>query len=40
LPPFRLGPHEFYKPLAHDFQDPARVIHYSAEGAVEFRALL
>ena len=31
---------EFYKHLAHDFQEPAKVIHYSAEGAVEFRALL
>jgi molecular chaperone HtpG len=31
---------EFYKHLSHDFQDPARVIHYAAEGAVEFRALL
>jgi molecular chaperone HtpG len=31
---------EFYKHLSRDFQDPARVIHYSAEGAVEFRALL
>jgi molecular chaperone HtpG len=31
---------EFYKQLSHDFQDPAQVIHYSGEGAVEFRALL
>ncbi len=31
---------EFYKHLAHDFQEPAKVIHYAAEGAVEFRALL
>jgi molecular chaperone HtpG len=31
---------EFYKHLSHDFQDPARVIHYAAEGVVEFRALL
>jgi molecular chaperone HtpG len=31
---------QFYKHLSHDFQDPAKVIHYSAEGAVEFRALL
>src|SRR5205807_1150030 len=29
-----------YKHLSHDFQDPARVIHYAAEGAVEFRSLL
>jgi molecular chaperone HtpG len=32
--------HEFYKHLSHDFNDPAKVIHYSAEGAVEFKALL
>jgi molecular chaperone HtpG len=31
---------EFYKHLSHDFQDPARVIHYTAEGVIEFRALL
>jgi molecular chaperone HtpG len=31
---------EFYKHLSHDFQDPAQVIHYTGEGAVEFRALL
>jgi molecular chaperone HtpG len=31
---------EFYKHLSHDFRDPAQVIHYSGEGAVEFRALL
>src|SRR5205807_9069501 len=30
----------FYQHLAHDPQDPAKVIHYSAEGALEFRALL
>jgi len=31
---------EFYKHLSRDFHDPAKVIHYSAEGAIEFRALL
>jgi molecular chaperone HtpG len=31
---------EFYKHLSHDFQDPAKVIHYSAEGKIEFKALL
>jgi molecular chaperone HtpG len=31
---------EFYKHVSHDFQDPAKVIHFSAEGAVEFKALL
>src|SRR5262249_47624459 len=31
---------EFYKHLSHDFQDPAKVIHYSAEGQIEFRSLL
>jgi molecular chaperone HtpG len=31
---------EFYKYLSHDFEAPAETIHYSAEGAVEFRALL
>jgi molecular chaperone HtpG len=31
---------EFYKHLAHDTEDPAKVIHYNAEGAIEFRALL
>lgn len=31
---------EFYKYLAHDYENPAKVVHYSAEGAVEFRALL
>ena len=31
---------EFYKHVAHDFTDPAEVIHYNAEGAIEFKALL
>jgi molecular chaperone HtpG len=32
--------HEFYKYLSHDFANPAKVIHYAAEGALEFKALL
>lgn len=31
---------EFYKHVSHDFSDPARVIHYRAEGTSEFTALL
>jgi molecular chaperone HtpG len=31
---------EFYKHLSHDFQEPAKVIHYKAEGTIEFKALL
>jgi molecular chaperone HtpG len=31
---------EFYKHIAHDFESPGRVIHYSAEGTIEFKALL
>ncbi len=31
---------EFYKHVSHDFTDPARVIHYRAEGTTEFQALL
>ncbi|HSW63130.1 MAG TPA: molecular chaperone HtpG [Dissulfurispiraceae bacterium] len=31
---------EFYKHIAHDFSDPAKVIHYKAEGTTEFTALL
>lgn len=30
---------EFYKSIAHDDAEPARVIHYTAEGANEFRVL-
>ena len=30
----------FYKHIARDFDDPLRTIHYAAEGALEFRALL
>ncbi len=31
---------EFYKHISHDFSDPARVIHYRAEGTTEFSALM
>lgn len=31
---------EFYKHVSHDFMDPAKVIHYKAEGTSEFVALL
>ncbi len=31
---------EFYKHVAHDFADPSKTIHYSAEGTLEFKALL
>jgi len=31
---------EFYKAQFHDYQDPAEVIHYRAEGNIEFNALL
>ena len=31
---------EFYKHVSHDFTDPAKVIHYTVEGAIEFKALL
>ncbi len=31
---------EFYKHVSHDFTDPARTIHYRAEGTKEFSALL
>ncbi len=30
----------FYKHISHDFSDPLHTIHYSAEGAMEFKALL
>jgi molecular chaperone HtpG len=30
----------FYKQISHDFHDPARWIHYTAEGAQEFRVLV
>ncbi|NUM79595.1 molecular chaperone HtpG [bacterium] len=31
---------EFYKHVSHDFTDPAKVIHFKAEGTSEFSALL
>ena len=31
---------EFYHAISHDYADPAKVIHFSAEGATEFKALL
>ncbi len=31
---------EFYKHVSHDFMDPARTIHWKAEGTNEFNALL
>jgi len=31
---------EFYKHISHDFKEPAKVIHYKAEGTSEFSALL
>ena len=31
---------DFYKHVSHDFGDPARVIHFKAEGTSEFSALL
>ncbi|MBW2475868.1 MAG: molecular chaperone HtpG [Deltaproteobacteria bacterium] len=31
---------EFYKHITHDFKEPARTIHYRAEGTTEFSALL
>jgi len=31
---------EFYKHISHDFSDPAKVVHFKAEGTSEFTALL
>jgi len=31
---------EFYKHVSHDFEDPFKTIHFSAEGTSEFKALL
>ncbi|MDD5456390.1 MAG: molecular chaperone HtpG [Candidatus Margulisbacteria bacterium] len=31
---------EFYKHLAHDLNPPLKTIHYSAEGTIEFKALI
>lgn len=31
---------EFYKQLSHDYTEPLKVIHYKAEGTIEFKALL
>jgi molecular chaperone HtpG len=31
---------EFYRHISHDFGDPAKVVHYKAEGTSEFTALL
>ena len=31
---------DFYKHISHDFGDPAKVVHYRAEGTSEFTALL
>jgi molecular chaperone HtpG len=32
--------HEFYRHISHDFTEPAKTIHYRAEGTTEFSALL
>lgn len=31
---------EFYKHVSHDWEDPLKVIHYRAEGRIEYQALL
>lgn len=31
---------DFYKHLTHDFEEPLEIIHYSAEGTSEFKALI
>jgi molecular chaperone HtpG len=31
---------DFYKHLAHDFENPLKVIHFKVEGVIEFRSLL
>jgi molecular chaperone HtpG len=31
---------DFYKHVSHDFTDPAKILHYKAEGASEFTSLL
>ena len=31
---------EFYKHFTHDYDEPAKTIHFSGEGAVEFKALV
>ncbi|MCL4456046.1 MAG: molecular chaperone HtpG [Nitrospirae bacterium] len=31
---------EFYRHISHDFADPAKIIHYKAEGTSEFTSLL
>lgn len=31
---------EFYKHVSHDYTDPARVLHYKAEGTTEFSVLI